>query len=348
MKFFRVLILAAGIPFFCFLIYTIGPRVLWHEFTVLGWALAPLILLEGAANVFHTQGFRHCLSTPPKSLPFSRVFSILMAGRSINHLTPTAGLGGEVTKGFLLASDRSGTQAASAVLVDKLSCALSELILIISGCVLFAQKFAIPQPLQSGLILVTAALGSGIIGFLVVQRYGKLGGIVRWAVRHRLGRKELGKTAGSLTELDDQLRRFHRERPLDFFLSIVWHCAGYLWGMVPTYYFLILITGSASLSVAGALTILGIWFDLALFALPSDIGIQETTRILAFRIVGYSSALGLTYGITRRLQQLFWAGIGLVLYGLLVSGPVRLFHRSPHVEVGKKEGEVDTFRGESL
>jgi hypothetical protein len=346
-KFFRLLIFAAGVPLLGLLIYNIGPHTLWHEFTILGWALVPLILLEGAANLFHSQGFRHCLSTSHRSLSFGRVLSVVMAGSSINRLTPTAGLGGEVAKGLLLASDRMGAQAASAVLVDKLSCALSQLVLIAFGCSLLLSKFAMPHALWSGLILVTSALGSGIIGFLVIQRYGKLGGIVRWAVRHRLGGMGLGKMAGSMTELDEQLRRFHRERSLDFILSVAWHFAGYLWGAVPTYYFLILTRDSASLSTAGALTILGIWFDLALFAMPSDIGIQEATRLLAFRIVGYPSAFGLTYGITRRIQQLFWAGIGLVLYGLLVSGHIAFFCRRPRPGPGEG-GEIDTFHGGSL
>jgi hypothetical protein len=346
MKIFRLLILAAGIPLLGFLMYRIGLPALWHEFTLLGWALVPLILLEGVANLFHTQGFRHCLSTSHKSLPFGRVLSVLMAGSSINHLTPTAGLGGEVAKGLLLASDRTGTQAASAVLLDKLSCAISQLILIVFGCALFVPRFAMSHALWSALIVVTAALGCGIIGFLVVQRCGRLGSVVRWAVRHRLGGLGLGKTADSLTDLDDELRRFHRERPLDFLLSIFWHFTGYLWGVVPTYYFLILTRETGSISMAGALTVLGIWFDLAAFAIPVDIGVQEATRVLAFRIVGYPSALGLTYGITRRIQQLFWAGIGLALYGLLVSTRSRPLPREPGERT--RGGEINTLRGGSL
>ena len=343
MKFFRLLILVAGIPLFGFLIYRIGPNTLWREFTLLGWAMPLLILLEGAGNIFHTQGFRHCLSVSGRPLSFGRVFCVLMAGRSINYLTPTAGLGGELAKGLLLASDNTGARAASAVLLDKLSCALSQLALILFGFCLFLSGSAMPRSLRPVLVTFTVAVGAGIIGFYAVQRYGKLGAIVRWAARHRLGAAGLSRTAGSLTELDQQLQRFHRERPLDFLLSMAWHFAGYLWGAVPIYYFLVSTGNSASLSTAGALTVLGIWFDLVLFALPVDIGVQEATRILAFRIAGYSSALGLTYGITRRIQQLFWAGVGLVLYGLLVSGSISPFR--PKVEALDHGKEVSSFRG---
>jgi len=319
MKVFHLLIVASGIVLLGFLIYNIGPQALWHEFSLLGWGLVPLILLEGASNLFNTQGFRHCLSGTHRSLPFGKVFCVQMAGGSINYLTPTAGLGGEVTKGLLLASDRTGSQAASAVLLDKLSIAFAQLVFVTYGSFLFLADIAMSRALWFVLTSVTAILGCGIIGFMEVQRRGKLGGIVRWAVRHRVGGASLRKAAGSMTEVDAELQHFYRTRLPDLLLSMTWHFVGFVWGVVPTYYFLILTRGDTSLSMAWALVVLGSWFDLIAFAIPIDIGVKETTRVLAFRIVGFPSALGLTYGIARRLQQLFWAGIGLLLYGMLVS-----------------------------
>lgn len=319
MKLFHLLTLAIGAPLLGLLVYHVGPLTLWHEFKVLGWALVPLVLLEGASNLFHTQGWRHCVSGPLRSLPFRRLFCVLMAGRSINYLTPTAGLGGEVTKGTLLASDRTGPQAASAVLLDKLFWALAQLIFVTLGCCVLLSKVSMDHALRLLLVSGTAVLGCGIVGFLVVQRYGKLGAIVRWCAHHHLGGQALRKTAGSMSEVDAELRRFYTTRPVDLVLSVWWHFAGFLWGVVPVFYFLALTTGSPSLSMAGSIVVLGVWFDLVSFAVPTDIGVQEGTRILVFRILGLTSALGLAYGVTRRLQQLVWAGIGLLLYGALVS-----------------------------
>lgn len=326
MKKFHLLIIVSGVLLLGLLIYNIGPSALWHELRLLGRGLAPLILLEGVSSLFHTQGWRHCLAGSHRSLPFGRVFCLLMAGGSINYLTPTAGLGGEVAKGVLLASDRTGAQAASSVLLDKLSWALAQLIFVTGGCCLLLSKVAMPRAMWFALLSATALLGCGMTAFLVVQLYGKLGALMRWAVSHRLGGAALKKTAQSMTEVDEELCRFYHTRPLDLLWSISWHLAGFVWGIIPAFYFLILTTGTTSLGMAGSVVVLGAWFDLVAFAIPVDIGVQETTRILAFRIVGFPSALGLTYGVVRRLQQLFWAGIGLFLYGLLVSGR----HSSSH------------------
>ena len=58
--------------------------------------------------------------------------------------------------------------------------------------------------------------------------------------------------------------------------------------------------------------------DLLGFAVPVNIGIQEATRVIAFKLVGLRSALGLTYGVAIRIEQIFWAGVGLLLYATLL------------------------------
>jgi hypothetical protein len=69
--------------------------------------------------------------------------------------------------------------------------------------------------------------------------------------------------------------------------------------------------------MAAGIWFLGTWFSLLSFALPIDLGLMEATRVIAFVIFGMQSSLGLTYGITLRLEQIFWAGVGLLIYAVL-------------------------------
>jgi uncharacterized protein (TIRG00374 family) len=310
--------IAFGVFLFAFLIYAVGPASLWRKLAILGWGLVPLTLLDGVTELFHAQGWRHCLSGSHRSLSFVRVFSIRLAGSSINQLTPTAGFGGEVTKGVLLASDRMGAEAAAAVIVDKLSQALAQLLFVVGGTCAALWNITLPRTLWAALVTGTLLLLLGVTGFFFVQKYGKLGAVVRWTVAHRLGGSGLKKAALHMTQVDHTLRLFYRDRPLDLPLSIVWHIMALVWSIVPAYCFLTFLTGRASLSVAAAVICLGTWFNLVTFALPVDIGVQETARVIVFSVLGFNSALGLTYGVTLRFEQLFWAGVGLVLYGMLV------------------------------
>src|SRR5689334_12107638 len=99
-----VVLVAVGGGFLAYLLWKIGPREIWREFTSLGWGLIPLVMAEGIAEMIHTLGWRHCMNEPYRSLPWLFLFRVRMAGYAINYLTPTATLGGEVTKGTLLAS----------------------------------------------------------------------------------------------------------------------------------------------------------------------------------------------------------------------------------------------------
>ena len=107
MKKFHTFSLILGFILLVVLIRSIGLKGLWQDLTLVGWGLLPLILIEGVADIFHTIGWRYCLSAPHRTLSFFRLFRIRMAGGAINYLTPTAALGGEVTKGTLLSLNQS-------------------------------------------------------------------------------------------------------------------------------------------------------------------------------------------------------------------------------------------------
>lgn len=90
----------------------------------LGWGVIPLILIEGLGNLVHAVGWRYCIDAPAPQVPLLRLFRMSLAGWAINYLTPSASLGGEVTKAALLASTPKGPEAVSSVLLDKLTSAI--------------------------------------------------------------------------------------------------------------------------------------------------------------------------------------------------------------------------------
>ncbi len=318
MKRFHSLSILLGLLLLAFLIWQIGAGRLWQDMGVLGWGLAPLILIEGVADLFRTLGWRYCLSGPLRSLPFSRLFQIRMAGISINYLTPTAGLGGDVARGALLSLDHQGPEAATGVIVGKLSEALAQLFFVAAGSIAILRGVHLPAGVWTAMLIGTVVLGGGMLGFFVIQKYGKLGSIARWMAKRRLGGRVVAKAALQMTEVDDALRLFYKEEPSRLPLSMFWHIVGMACGIVQAWYFLFLLTDHPSFLMASGIWFLGSWFDLLTFVLP-NVGFLEATRVVAFGALGFHSALGLTYGITLRLEQTFWAAIGLLIYMRLIA-----------------------------
>lgn len=319
MKAFHTICVVLGIALLAFLVWEIGPSRLWGDLSTLGWGLVPLVLIEGVADIFHTLGWRHCLSGTHRSISFFRIFRIRLSGYSINYLTPTASLGGEVTKGTLLTRDQGAAGAVTGVLIGKLAYTLAQLIFVSLGSIVVLWGIPLPSGLWPAMLASSALLAIGVFGFLLVQKYGKLGALVRWFVERRLGGNLLQKLAHHITEVDNELRAFYQYRPGDLTWAISWHIVGLACGIVQTWYFLSLLAGHASLAVAAGIWFLGGWFDFLTFAVPLGIGVQEATRVIALKAVGYDMAMGLAYGVTLRLEQIFWALAGLLSYATLIS-----------------------------
>lgn len=294
-------------------------RELLQEFRTIGWGLLPLVLIEGVADIFHTCGWRHCLTGAQRDLSFFRIYRIRMSGYSINYLTPTATLGGEVTKGTLLSSGDRAAGAVSGVVIGKLAYVLAQLIFVALGSIVTLWKVDLPSGVYPAMLLCSAILALGIFSFLLVQKYGKLGVVVRWLVSHKIGGKLLEKAASHITEIDNELKLFYSRHPKELPMAMAWHVPGFACGIIQSWYFLYLISDQPSLVVAASVWFLGSWFDLLSFAVPMGIGVQEATRILAFNALGYGSLMGLTYGVTLRIEQIFWAGFGLLCYATLIS-----------------------------
>ena len=324
MKKLHTILLVLGVAFLAYLLRDIGVRELWRQLTLLGWGLVPLLLSEGVAEMIHTLGWRRCLSGPLRSLPFHLLFRVRMAGYAINYLTPTAALGGEVARATLLVPYGRGSQVVSALLIDKACGAFGHLLFVVIGSVVIWRRVNLPAPLGAAMIFAAGLLAAGIIAFLLLQIYGKLGVVFRWLAKRKIGGQKLQTAASQITAVDDAFRVFYRERPLDLALAVGWHVLAYPVGILQTWLFFALLEPHASWAVAANVWFLGLWFDLLTFAVPFNLGTLEGSRIVAFKAIGYQALEGMTYGMTLRLALVFWAAFGLVNYALLAAHPARL------------------------
>jgi hypothetical protein len=319
MKKLHVLLLLLGVAFLAWLVRKIGVREVFHELASLGWGLIPLILCEGVAELIHTQGWRHCLSGPLRFLPLAVLFRIRMAGYAINYVTPTATLGGEVTKAALLASHHPGPKAVSGVLVGKICFALGHLLFVAVGSLVILWQIQLPRPLWMAMLVSSGIVGGGMLAFLLLQKHGKLGALIRWLATRNIGGRILQNAAGKITEVDEALKIYYRDQRKDLVFAIGWHLVGFSVGIFQTWLFFHLLHQHILLKVVAGTWFLGMWFDLLTFAVPFNLGALEGSRVVALKAIGFDALLGMTYGLALRLALLFWVGFGLVSYALLTS-----------------------------
>lgn len=319
MRKLNTVLLVLGLAFLAYLVWAVGPQELWREVCDLGWGVVPLILCEGLANLVHTVGWRHCIGGRHPRVPLLRLFRMAMAGYSINYLTPTASVGGEVSKAALLATSHKGPEAVGSVLLDKLTTALAHVLLAVLGSLFLLWRVKLPKELWIAMAVTSALLTLGMVTFLWIQKHGKLGGFLRWLVAHRIGGAALQRATGRISEVDESLKQVYRERPLDLVLSVFWHVIGHSAALLEVWLFLWLLDKPAPLATVAGAGFLALWFDLLTFAIPLNAGTLEGSRILALKAVGGGALLGMTFGVATRIAQLFWACFGLLNYALFTA-----------------------------
>jgi Lysylphosphatidylglycerol synthase TM region len=269
--------------------------------------------------MIHTVGWRYCLAEPYRSLSWWRLFQIRMAGYAINYLTPTAALGGEATKVNLLLAYHRGPKAVSGVLIEKFCFAFSQVLFALVGCVFIVGRVQLSRPVMISMLLSVGFVAAGIFAFFLLQKYGKLGALVRWLAARWPGNAALQNLAAQITGVDDALSHFYVQQPRNLWLAVGWHLAGFSVTILQAWFFLYLLGQGASLPLAATVAFLGMWCDLLTFAVPMNMGSLEGTRIAVFKAVGRSAAAGLTYGLAIRLAQIAWSVFGLALYGWLMA-----------------------------
>ena len=320
MKKVNAALLAVGLAFLIYLVWRMGPGELGRELSALGWGVLYLVLIEGAANLTHTIGWRHCLSKSGERVPLWRLFRINMSGWAINYLTPTASVGGEVSRATLLASTYKGPEAVSSVMLDKLMTGVAHVVLVVLGCLFLFWRVSLPLSLWVAMAVTTVLLTGGLTAFLLLQKHGKMGGLCRWLVQHKLGGRSAEVAAEQISKVDEALKEFYREHPRDLVLSVVWHLVGHLAALLHAWVFLLMLRQPAPLTTVMAAGLLSLWFDLLTFAVPMNLGSLEGSRIVVFKALGCQALLGMTFGVAVRLAQVFWAGFGLVSYGFMTAG----------------------------
>ncbi|MBI4775664.1 MAG: flippase-like domain-containing protein [Deltaproteobacteria bacterium] len=319
MRIFHRVCILSGTLLFVWLLWRIGPNTVWRHVLELGWGILGVFFLEGAAELFHTLGWRSCLAKTHRKLGFGKLFAIKWAGYAINNLTPTANVGGEVTKGTLLAGYGSGAQAASGVIVGKMAFVLAQLLFVAVGSVILFPYLDVAPAILTGVFIGGGLLLSGLVSFLLLQKYGKLGAVLRRLAARNLGRNTLKRFSEKLDSLDNELRSFYIERPFGLYVALLWHSFGFVCYVAQVYLFLILSGAQATITGAAGAWCLASWFDLAGFAVPLRIGVQEGARVVALVALGLPSALGMAFAMVIRIQEICWAGLGLLVYASMTS-----------------------------
>jgi uncharacterized protein (TIRG00374 family) len=266
------------------------PVTLVMMFDTLGWRFA--FLRDGA-------GFR-------------TLFAARLAGEAFNLVTPTAALGGEAVKAWLLRGVVPLAASVPSVIVAKTTITLAQGLFLLLGVVL-AWSSALPDAtLLHGMLWLLAIEAVALTGFVVAQTRG----MFAWGGRLATQVGVKGVKTEALGRIDDVLARFYSTAPGRLALSIAFHFIAWLLGSVETWLILRFLGAPVSLTAATVIEALGTAVRFVTFLIPASLGVLEGGYLVTFAALGLGPTTAVSFSLVRRIRESVWVGLGLVAFAM--------------------------------
>ena len=312
----QLLLFAAGSAVFAYLVVRIGVDKLLADAARTGWLFVPIFLLYGVVYLCNAWAWWLTMADEPSHPPFWRSYAIIVAGFSLNFMTPMVNVGGEPFKIAAVAPWLGVQRAAGSVVIYQMLHTLGMLLSFLTAVVLgFALLPRNPAILVS-LALAFVVLAALVLLLLTGHRHGGLERLLdlmhRIPLLNRVARR-LEPRRATLAQMDEQITDFYHRRPRRFFQGLVLEYLSRSIFMIE--YVLIALGVGLNITFAQAYVIGGLTslVQNVIFVVPFEVGTKEGSLYLVFQLLGFDPTLGVYTAIVSRLRDLAWIGGGLGL-----------------------------------
>jgi uncharacterized protein (TIRG00374 family) len=308
----RALLLVGGVLLLGFLVSRVGMDALTATLGRLSWWELVLICLPYALIMaVDTLGWRFAFTSQPP--PYLRLLAARTAGEALNVVTAVGSVGGEAVKVWLLRGATSYEESVPSVVIAKTTATIAQALFLALGLALALATPSLDRQIISAMVALLVVETLAVAGFLVSQ----LGGVVGRAGRV-LAWTGLVKETGAADRLDASLRRFYGQQWGRFALSIGFHLAGWVLGVLEALVMLHVLQIHAGVTTAAVIESLGSGVRFVSFLVPGNLGVLEGANTGVFALLGLGAGTGLAFTLVRRVRQTAWIVLGLTV--LLIAG----------------------------
>lgn len=317
MTLLRLGLLLLGVGVLVALVLQQDPATVFASIRRLSWGfLVVLVFPVAGVMFFDTLGWRYAFLRD--QVPLAVLLRVRLAGEAFNLVTPTAALGGEVVKAWLLRDRVALESSVPSVIIAKTTITVAQGVFLLIGIGLAALTLAGSTLLHAmELLLAVEVVALGL--FIHAQTRGLVGRSARLLAR--LGIRGLAGN-GAVARVDAALVEFYRREPRRLGLSIGYHLVAWLLGSLETWLILLFLDLPVSLATATVIEAFGTGIRFATFLVPASVGAQEGGYVVTFLALGLSTVDGLAFGLVRRLRELVWIAMGLLIFAVMRRGPV--------------------------
>ena len=301
-----------GLSLFGWFFYRAGPAEIFSTVSRLGWLALVVFVPFFFVYLLDTWGWYLAFgSYAAVRPPFLTLFRVRWVGESINNVIPSAYVGGEALKAYLLHKRGvPGLTCGTSVVASKTCQVLAQMLFIGIGALAALPHLPADSGARGGMLVITLAAFGVVVLLFALQREGMFSTLNRVLARLTIRIKALEKHQPNLRKLDDQIYQFYHRDRRRFFQSTGAYLLGWLADAVEVYVVCHLL--GLPLSVTEAIAIeafIGVAKAMGIFV-PAAMGVQESGVVLLFQIFGLPATIGVAYAIIRRGRDLLYVLVG--------------------------------------
>ncbi len=272
-------------------------------------------------------------------VPYNRLFMYRLAGYSVSYLTPSAHVGGEPIRAYLLQTEKVPINTAfSSVIIDKAIEIFTDIMFFFFGVLIILNSFTVEPTMKIiilgislGLILLVGIFIGGILGkqsmFVSIFRFLRLNKI-----------KSLKAAEQNLADIERQIEEFYRQRK-DSFL-IIFIIMIILWGlMFLEYRFALLMLAEVASPVQIFLILTGVGLAYSI-PIPAAVGTLELGQLSAAKVLGLSATTAIGLAFIIRARDLIWTVLGIIFLGINQLSFRKLSRHTKNLDREFQEGKI--------
>jgi putative membrane protein len=330
-KFLKPLFFLIGVGLFAWAVRLVDLQDVSQHLLHMGWGFALVFLAYGIVALMDALSWKFAFKPEEaRRLKTVDVWKVRTIGEAFNAITPFGSLGGEPVKAHLL-KEQHGLgfkQGLASQVVARTTLMLSLILFLIPGTVFLFLADGIDDGFKAGSATGLITFSVLILLFLLFQMTGCLSRMVGWFDR-TFPTSEARPTVDHLLALCDMMSGYYRKHPGLCFKSMLFGWLGWVAGILELYFTLYFLGYDISWMELWTIEAILQLVRVGSFFIPLSLGAQEAGLVLIFMSMGMTGNLGLTVSLVRRIRELIWIGIGLLLGGTAAFKPVPVPLKSP-------------------
>jgi len=307
-----------GLLLFAYFVKKAGLSEIVSGIRRLGLGFLLIIAISSIRYIVRSLAWTKCLE-PPFRLRFRDALSARIMGDALGTIVPFASMAvSEPSKAVFIRDKVPLIPALSALAVENIFYSLSVATFIFSGTATLLLTFTLPKALRYASLgaLIATLVVIPLVFFVINRQWRFLSGALGFLGNKRAVQKWSLRMLPRAQSVEEQIYGFYRRNQGSFLSIFALEITFHLAGVAEVYTTLNYISPIApTLLTAFILESVNRIINVAFKFVPLRTGVDEAGTGMLSKVLGFTTAIGVTLAIIRKGRDIFWStvGVGLML-----------------------------------